>query len=187
MVIVDIETSGLYPNQHSILSIGAVEWRRPHNTFYGECNVWEGAEITDKALQVNGFTRKQIEAQVKTPGELCHEFSTWSTKINNHTLAGFNVQFDQSFLKAQFDRSGISWPFWFRWVDAHSVAYWTLLMTKPGLIPIKYGNSGLNMNEALEIFFCDPEPDPHNALMGAQKTHELFEAIEEMGGKWLNE
>ena len=60
MIVVDVETTGLYPNKNSIVSIGAVDFLNPVNTFYQECRIWRGAKISDQALEVNGFTKKQI-------------------------------------------------------------------------------------------------------------------------------
>lgn len=172
MIVIDVETSGLFPDKNSILSIGAVEYGRPQHTFYVECVPWDGAEITDRALEVNGFTREYIDKLDTTPGEACMQLLDWMSGIEDITYAGYNVQFDHSFLKEQFKRSGIGWPFGFRWVDGHSVVY---AMMEPDSRPLYHRNSSLSLNKALELFFLEPEPEPHNALVGAQKVYELLE------------
>jgi DNA polymerase III epsilon subunit-like protein len=174
MIIVDVETSGLDENKNSILSVGAIEWGNPGNEFYMECKPWEGAEVHDKALEVNGFTRDYLDDLTFTPGEICLTFGNWARDIEDHTFTGYNIHFDYKFLQAQFKRSNIKWPFGFRWVDAHSIAYWSL---DPELRPVYYGNSSLSLDKALELFFLEPEEKPHNALTGARKVYELLEAI----------
>ena len=66
MIIVDVESSGVDPVKHSLLSIGAIDFLNPKNQFYGECRVWDGAHIMDEALAVNGFTKEQITNKKKT-------------------------------------------------------------------------------------------------------------------------
>lgn len=172
MIVIDVETSGLFPETNSILSIGAIEWGRPSHEFYIECKPFDGAEVTDGALKVNGFTREYIEKLDVTPGEACMKLIEWMGGIEDITYAGYNVQFDHSFVKAQFKRSGIGWPFGFRWVDGHSVVYAAM---DPNLRPLYRRNSSLSLNKALELLFLEPEPTPHNALNGAQKVYELLE------------
>ena len=37
MIVIDLETSGIDPMEHSILSLGAVDFDNPEYFFYGEC------------------------------------------------------------------------------------------------------------------------------------------------------
>ena len=60
MIVVDVETTGSIPYRHSIVSIGAVEFENPTNQFYEECRIFEGAEIEDIAMKVNGFSYDEI-------------------------------------------------------------------------------------------------------------------------------
>ena len=176
MIVIDVETSGLFPDKNSILSVGAIEYENHGNWFYQECRPWDGAEITDKALEVNGFTREYIEKVELTPGELCLKLVEWMGGVEDITYAGYNVAFDHGFMKAQFERSGIKWPFGFRWVDAHSVAYFAMDATER---PLYHRNSSLSLDKALEFNFLEPEQKPHNSLVGAQKVFELLRKIKE--------
>ena len=45
MIVVDVETTGVDARKNSIVSIGAVDFENQKNQFYGECKIWEGAEI----------------------------------------------------------------------------------------------------------------------------------------------
>ena len=37
MIILDIETTGVNPEKHAIVSVGAVDFLNPSRTFYEEC------------------------------------------------------------------------------------------------------------------------------------------------------
>src|SRR4051812_32241086 len=65
MLVVDVEASGIDPQKHSIVSVGALDIANPTNRFYMECRVWEGAHIMPDALAVNGFTKEQITDPTK--------------------------------------------------------------------------------------------------------------------------
>ena len=48
MIIIDVETTGLDPKKYSIVSIGAVDFKKPMRTFYEECRIWDGAEVSEE-------------------------------------------------------------------------------------------------------------------------------------------
>ena len=58
MIIIDVETTGLDPERCSLVSIGAVDFSCPERQFYGECQAWDGAEVSADALAINGFTKE---------------------------------------------------------------------------------------------------------------------------------
>lgn len=60
MIVFDVETTGEDSRKHSIVSIGALEFSNPKNQFYEECRIWEGAEVQEIALKINGFTEENI-------------------------------------------------------------------------------------------------------------------------------
>src|SRR5689334_18151096 len=101
MIFVDIEATGLDPRTHSILSIGAIDLVNPTRQFYEECRAWDGAHISEEALQVNGFTREEAtDPTKKTEGEAVRMFLAWAWEIEgDRTLAGQNVSFDRDYLQ----------------------------------------------------------------------------------------
>lgn len=175
MIIVDIETSGLDPKIHGILSIGAVDFENAENKFYGECRLKEGAKVDLKALEVNGFTGEQIKNCPKSCEELMKEFLDWTKTIPDRTLAGHNVAFDTGFLKENCKEFGLEWSFGHRYVDSHSGFY--LYMRSKGLeIPMKDGRAVVGMDFILNTLKLKKR-DKHNALEDAQLTAEIFKKI----------
>lgn len=169
MIILDIEASGTVYEQHSIVSIGALDFDDPTNRFYVECRIWEGAKIMDGALEVNGFTEEQItDTNKQTEEEAVRNFLGWSEGVADRTICGQNPSFDRDFVRAAVGRAHLEWPLAYRTVDTHSLCW--MHMVKAGYdIPIdaKHKRSKLNLDAILNYCGIPEEPDPHNALTGA--------------------
>ncbi|MBI2666002.1 3'-5' exonuclease [Candidatus Woesearchaeota archaeon] len=124
MIVVDVETTGINPQSHSIVSIGAVDFFHPANTFYSECNIFDGAEVSEKALEINGFSLVAITDRNKLSLEQAiKKYLEWTSTVSQKTIAGENPTFDRDFLRASAERYGIAWPLGRRVVDLHSVSY----------------------------------------------------------------
>jgi DNA polymerase III epsilon subunit-like protein len=175
MIVLDIEASGVNPEKHSIVSIGAIELKNPTNQFYDECKVWDGAHIDPQALEVNGFTEEEItDPSKKTEAEIVKAFIAWATDIEgDRTLAGQNVSFDRDFIRLGAERAGMDYPFAFRTIDTHTLAH--MHMIKAGITP-PYANhrSALNLDAVLNYCGIPDEPQPHNALTGAMSHAEVI-------------
>lgn len=169
MLIVDTECSGLRPDLHSILSIGALDFRNPENRFYGECRVWEGAEIMDEALLVNGFTvAEATDPGKQSEAELLSAFLEWSQDLPERTLTGQNVAYDRSMLRAAAGRAKLNWNLAYRTIDVHSLA-WMHIIQANGIPPIDHQRRRSQLDSKTILAYCGlpPEVDPHNALTGA--------------------
>lgn len=169
MLVLDTESSGLRADLHSILSIGAIDFRNPDNRFYGECRIWDGAEIMDDALAVNGFTYEQaIDATKQTETELVAAFLDWSETLPERTLVAQNVAFDRIMLETAARRGGLNWNLAHRTVDIHTLA-WMHMTKANGVPPVDetHRRSSLNSKTVLNYCGLPKEPDPHNALTGA--------------------
>ena len=169
MLIVDVEASGTNYEQHSIVSIGALDLARPDNRFYGECRIWPGAKIMDGALAVNGFTEAQITDSAKpTEAQLITDFLTWSETVSDRTLAGQNVSFDRDMLRAAADRADLNWNLAYRTIDTHTLCY--MHMITRGIPPpfdTVHRRSALDLDAVLNYCGIESEPQQHNALTGA--------------------
>ena len=174
MIVIDVEASGVSPEKHSLVSVGAVDFANPDNRFYEECRIWDGAHVDTDALVVNGFTREQIaDPRKKTDREVVIDFLAWIKNIQEKTIAGHNPAFDRDFLEAASHRYHISWPFAHRTIDLHSICY--LDMIRRGVeIPTINGHSALNSDAVLGYVGIPAEPKPHNALTGAIVETEAF-------------
>lgn len=177
MIVLDIETTGLDPRRHSIIEVGAIEFNNPANYFNEKCQIWPGAEIDLSALEINGFTLKEIKDQkISTQEELLSNFKNWTDSIEDKTIAGHNVDFDINFLIESYKRCGQNFNFGKRKVDQHSIVYAHFL--KRHLIPpVKDGISDLNSDIIMKYAGLPPEPKPHRALNGARYETEAISRL----------
>jgi DNA polymerase III epsilon subunit-like protein len=183
MIVVDVETTGLDPRRHSIVSIGAVDFSNPEDTFYGECRIWEGAEVSEEALLVNGFSKNEVADKSKMPLEqLMRHFISWMQHINDRTLAGANPSFDRDFLKASVERCRITDDFAYRTIDLHSLCY-THYLKREISPPLSKGRTNISTDSVLKYVGMPPEPKPHIALTGAKMEAEAFCRL--IKGKYL--
>jgi DNA polymerase III epsilon subunit-like protein len=185
MIVLDVETTGLNPRITSIVSVGAVYFENPEKPlpFYGECRIWDGAEIPseDRALEVNGFTEEDIKSPAKLAQDiLLKDFLLWTEGIKDKTLGGQNPSFDRDFIIASLNRYSLKSPFSIRTrtIDLHSLAYADHL--KRGIpIPLDKEREGSNLglNTILNYVGLPKEPRPHNALTGAKMEAEAIHRI----------
>ncbi len=167
---VDCETTGVDARKNSIVSIGIVSLEDPTRTFYEECRIWDGAVVEQGALDVNGFTGLQvIDPAKQSEAELITKMIAWLGA--SPIMVAHNAAFDRDFVSAACKRAGLTSPFSFRTIDIHSIVYMHLLRTKKD-IP-----KSLSLNNCLKAFGLPPEPNPHNALTGAQCNVALFNSV----------
>ena len=177
MIVVDVETTGLDPKKHSILSIGAIDLENPDNTFYIECQIRDRAEVTDEALWINGFTKEEIkDKKKKTVKEAVEEFIEWTTDIEDRTIAGGNPAFDRDFIKESAELYDLDYKFSHRTVDLHSIAY-SHYLKRGEEPPRRAKRTGLNVDKILNYVGLPDEPRPHNALIGAKIEAEAFSRL----------
>ncbi|GAB4147672.1 MAG: hypothetical protein OHK0017_09620 [Patescibacteria group bacterium] len=174
MVVVDVETSGLSPYKHSILSIGAVDFANPTNQFYGECQIFPGSEVDFGALKVNGFKQSELNDPLKQSlGELVYNYIGWLGKLEDITIAGQNPTFDRDFLQQSARKCKISYEFGKRTVDLHALAFAKRL--ELGFPPILKNNSTNLYSDVIMNFVGLPaEPRPHIGINGARYELEAF-------------
>ncbi|MBI4101264.1 3'-5' exonuclease [Candidatus Microgenomates bacterium] len=178
MIVVDVETSGLSPKRHGIVSIGAVEFEQANNQFDGECRIDKDAEVDPEALKVNGFSEEQIRDKSKpSAAELIGKFLVWAEQVADKTLGGHNTAFDIGFLRAACRLGKIqNWPFGYRYVDMHSIAYGQMKRHRDQ-VPLKYDVSAVYSNAVYDFVGLPPEPSPHQALTGAKMEAEAMQRL----------
>jgi len=187
MIVVDVETTGLYPKENSIVSIGALDFSNPENQFYEECRIWEGAKIDPVALEINGFTLEQITDPNKQSLEvLMKNFILWRLNIKDRTFSGHNAWFDRDFLIDSAERCSLhpytgkgyslEKGFGKRYVDLHSQTY-THYLSRGLKPPLKNRRTDIALDVALDYVGLPKESKPHNALAGAKMEAEAFSRL----------
>ena len=164
-MIVDIETTGLNPEIHEIIEIGAVDEVtgatlslkvvpiRPHTA-------------DPRALEVNGYKPEYWEDAVTLGFALMRlkQFSLKGSKLP--LMLGYNVSFDRMFLEKAYRECGIVYPFNYRHIDIMSMVY---------------ANGGReeapSLKNACEYYNIAPEQEPHRAIGGALAAYELLKKL----------
>lgn len=179
MIIVDVETTGVDPSKHSILSIGAIDFNNPSNRFSIECGAFEGAHVDDKALAITGHTKESVFDTAKpSEAEAIVKFIAWADGVDDRTVAGQNCSFDLAFLHAAAHRAGVDLSLAHRVVDLHSVV-WTHMVNKGKTIPLdtKHRHSAINSDFITHYVGIPNETGPHIGINGALWETEAFSRL----------
>jgi DNA polymerase III epsilon subunit-like protein len=151
MIIVDIETSGLYPEEHGVWQIGAVEFENPKNEFLGESKLDEEDKISQEALIVIGKTEQELREKSKqSQKQLLENFFKWTESIKNKIFVSQNC-FDYMFLSFKARKYKLKFPFNHRAFDLHSIASMKYFQLNKKFL-IKDGQSEMGLSNSLD--FC---------------------------------
>lgn len=179
MIVFDIEATGSmwFPEKYSILSIGAVDFDNPQEQFYEECRMWEGSEFESRALEVNGFSEKDIVDEKRQSEEsLVKNYLAWLSTRNDQTMAGQHPFTDVAFLKIAAERYHISYEHRIRTIDVHTLCFVDYL--KHGhRAPLIDNVSGLDTDEILRYVGLTGRIGAHNALVDAQLEAEAISRL----------
>jgi len=179
MLVIDMEFTGIDPEKHAIISIGAVDFDNPERQFYEECQIFEGAELDPAGLAVNGFTEAECkDPNKKTQEEALKDFYHWiNMSKDQKIMAGQNAFLDREMINKGFERVGIDFRFHYRILEIHSIAYYDYI--KKGIeIPQKNDySSALSLDKIAEYVGLPEEPKPHNALTGAKLEAEILSRL----------
>ena len=178
MIVCDVETTGLSPFKHGIISIGAVNFEHPENWYYGEGRPLANVVLDKRALEINGFTEETVKALPKPMLDVMYEFYIWVQSQPPDTpmiMGGHNVGFDYYFLLETDKNLGMKtdlWPFGHRTFDLHTVAHMHYLTKKGFMYPKTMSADYIQQKLGLPI-----EPTPHHALNGAVFETECFSRL----------
>lgn len=165
MIVLDIETTGMNEKKNCLLSIGAVEFEKPKNTFYGECRIDEGALVNPVALKINGFTLKQITDQKKQSSqELIRKFLAWAGKVEDKTLGGDNIWFDVRFMTRYLEQMKVKWPFGRKTVELHMLTHLTEMLP-------------WDLDLVMQLVGLPARKGPHNGLDDALREAETMSRL----------
>ena len=176
MIVIDLEFTSFDFEKGDIVSIGAVDFLKPENTFYQEYRVRDDARVDEEARKVIGMTMEQLKDKNKPLfTEAIQEFIDWVNKTGHQIFAGQSMSGDMAYLLTNFRRAGVDWPWGWRTVDLHAYTFcheWK----KNGVQPLKENrHSAMGLSKECEMAgFKDPRKSEHNALHDAKITAECF-------------
>lgn len=189
MIVVDVEASGVSNFYKSgVWQIGAVEFENPSNTFLQEARIDDEDNVEDEALKVTGKTKSELRDKNKqSQKKMLKDFFRWVSKIENKTFVSHNP-FDYGILRMKAGKYGLTFPFEYRVLDIHSIAFAKFKDIKKK-IPFENGKSAMNLSSIIK--FCGlrdnrrlveegsilKEGNPHNGLEDAKLEAECLSRI----------
>lgn len=176
MIILDIETTGLDPEVHGIVSIGAVDDNDLSSYFYEECRIREGEKIDDFALEVNGFTIDECRDKNKqSTRDLIQHFDDWLSTRSIKMIGGLHIgTFDVPFFNKKAIQVGLRAKLHKRSIDLHSITF-AKMQQLGKVVPMTDGWSVMDTDFIHPFCGLPKEPKPHNALNGAKwEAESLF-------------
>jgi DNA polymerase III epsilon subunit-like protein len=170
VVIIDTETGGLEPDEHSLLTLALVTGR---DTARLDLTIAEPTiVVTPKSLEINRLDPAQIAATGLPPAAACDAIEAFLERNRpgqDWILCGHNVTFDVNFLKRLYRLAGRPYPkrLGHRTIDTHTLL-WALGAT--GRLPPLKGS-----DDAFRHFGLEPPTElRHTALGDAVATQALL-------------
>lgn len=181
----DLETGGLNPKESGTLEIGCVlEVGSHYQNLSIRCNPFPTDVIDDKALKVNKFPREELfnhtppkDAYKEFTARLSHFVNKYDKK-DKFFLVGYNVSFDESFLREFFlknDDKYFNSFFFYPSIDVAVLAAMFLKEERHLMINFKLATVAQMLKIPLE------EEKTHGALYDIQITRKIFYKV--TGGK----
>ncbi|MCU4674304.1 3'-5' exonuclease [Catenovulum sp. 2E275] len=174
MVALDLETTGLDVNKHSIVSIGLVPFTSKR-IFLSQAKYWvvkPVSQLNDNSVVIHGITHSEIE----TAQDLSFILDEFLTEISGKIVVAHYANIEKSFLKRAFIHrinEGIQFPV----IDTMSLeakicryrplSWWDKLKGKQAV--------SLRLSDARNRYHL-PYYKPHHALTDALACAELLQA-----------
>ena len=189
MIVLDIETSGLYPEKHGIWQIGALDLYNFTNTFIEESRIDYKDLVAEEALRVIGKTESHLrDPNKQSQKKLLENFFSWTETADIKNALCQNPQFDIGFINFKARKYELTPSFHHRSFDLHSIAQTRYQQLYRNLL-IKDNYSDMGLSNILQ--FCGledkrismekgkvkKEGTPHNALEDAKLTAECFSRL----------
>ena len=105
-VLIDLETTGLQPDQDEIIEFGAIRVDGDKETEFN-CLVRPAGPLPQTIAELTGLTDGVLQAQGLAMEQALEQFLTF---IGGDRLVGYNLSFDLAFLRAACQRVGRSMP-----------------------------------------------------------------------------
>ncbi len=168
LVFIDIETTGLNPEEHEIIEIGCLvvngQTFEVKTKYHARINPKHPDRWDTKAKELIGYSRRKWSNT--------KELSNILNKINKLSsggiLAGWNVSFDWSFLRKAFEHLSMTPQFDYHRIDVMSIAYAALYL-KPKVESLSLRKVAVSFGMSL--------PETHRAMDDIKATYEIFKKI----------
>ena len=166
LALIDVETTGLDPDTHEMIDIGAIYIEadgRELGRFFVRIQPRHPERLDPGARAVNGYGVERWQAlQALGPADAVGRFEAFhraTAKDRRVIFTAFNVWFDQAFVARWLAREGRSWREWYHYqvLDLPSMAWARGLR----------GLSGSDIAQALGIAEETRDPLQHDGASGA--------------------
>lgn len=165
-ISVDIESSGAYPGQYALLSIGACTLYKPRAEFYIELKPDVDA-YQPEAMAIHGLSLEKLAQDGIPPAEAMKAFEDWVLRQApagmKPVFVAFNAGFDWMFVNYYFLRYLGRNPFGHSALDIKSFYM--------GCAGVSFSETGMR---AMGKQFPELQPLTHNALEDAAYQGDLF-------------
>lgn len=168
LAFIDLETTGLDPEKHEIIEIGALIVKQPELKIIDELDIKVKPlhiETADpEALRINGYR----ESDWLFAADLAQAIKLLAEKTENAVMVAQNVAFDWSFLNKAFRKTEIINKMHYHKLDLISIAYAKL-----------YKDEKLeryNLRELARFFEVENEK-AHSAMSDIRTTFEIYKKL----------
>lgn len=179
LVFLDIETTGLNPDTHEIIELGAILVEQTFDaTGRGNLRVLKEAEwkiipehietADPEALRINGYSQEDWKNAVS----LNRALTEFKELARGGIAVGHNVSFDLSFIEKAFRKEKLVYPLHYHKLDTISLAYAKLWDKK---------DAQTFSLKALCEYFGIVNEKAHTALADTRATLALYKKIFEIG------
>lgn len=173
LLITDFETTGLDPQIHEIVEIGAILCAADTMEIYWEHEVKlkpTRIEVAQpRALEINGYNEKDWRQALSFE----KGFTEFASRLDDTmVLTGQNVWFDLGFLLEGLKQTGLRNPLDYHRLDLASMTF-----------PFLPGTPELSMSKTSLLFGVPTEPSIHRAINGARTAYNMLKSVRYYGSR----
>jgi DNA polymerase III epsilon subunit-like protein len=176
LALIDVETTGLDPDTHEMIDIGAIyidREGRELGRFFARMQPLHPERADAGAQAVNGFSVERWQSlNAVTPAQAARDFEAFHKQVARDRkviFTAFNVWFDQAFVSRWLARHGRSFRDWYHYqvLDLPSMAW----------ARGQRGLTGAEIAAALGIAAETRDPLLHTGESGAQFNLEVYRKL----------
>ena len=173
-LVIDTETTGLFPNSHQLLTLGMVlvDTDMPKLKFIQEKHIFvkhDEYNISGSAMKVNNIDIQEHEKIASPIPEAILEIQDFIQELglNETPILGHNVHFDERFISALFNRQNREYPFCPAKEDTRYI--WQRLNRQGKINPCKNAKLG-----TIADYFGIDYSKAHDAIADCKITAQVY-------------